>query len=313
VQSFAAAITATGPTFAWVAVGMLLRRLGWLPDAWIQTLSRLMFQFGLPFVLFLGATRVDYSGVLQARYLMAGALATLLVVLLAEVYGRYRGFAAAERGIFVQAAYRSNLGVIGISLCTSAYGEAGLALAALPVALLTVFYNIIAVLVLSAAFGKSSSPLAVIGGILRNPLIIGISLGVLVAVTRWQLPGFIQEYGGEVSAVILPLSLICIGASLDIKLLRRASALTVEAVSWRLLLAPLLSVVLAIQLGISGMELGVLFLLLSSPVAVASFVMVMAAGGSGPMAANIVVITTLVSSVTVTLGFALLQGMGLAA
>jgi predicted permease len=292
---------------------MLLRRLGWLPDEWIQTLSRLMFQFGLPFVLFLGATRVDYSGVLQARYLMAGALATLLVVLLAEVYGRCRGFAAAERGIFVQAAYRSNLGVIGISLCTSAYGEAGLALAALPVALLTVFYNIIAVLVLSAAFGKSSSPLAVIGGILRNPLIIGISLGVLVAVTRWQLPGFIREYGGEVSAVILPLSLICIGASLDIKLLRRASALTVEAVSWRLLLAPLLSVVLAIQLGISGMELGVLFLLLSSPVAVASFVMVMAAGGSGPMAANIVVITTLVSSVTVTLGFALLQGMGLAA
>jgi len=55
------------------------------------------------------------------------------------------------------------------------------------------------------------------------------------------------------------------------------------------------------------LQLGVLFLLVASPVAAASFVMVVAARGDGVLAANIVVLTTLLSIVTVTLGFFLLS------
>jgi predicted permease len=46
---------------------------------------------------------------------------------------------------------------------------------------------------------------------------------------------------------------------------------------------------------------------MSSPVAAASFVMVVAARGDGVLAANIVVLTTLLSVVTVTAGFFLLS------
>lgn len=312
LASFSAALLATAPSFLWVAAGMVVRRLGWMSDAWIQRVSRAMFQFGLPFVLFLGATRVDYANILQARYLMAAALATVLVVVLAELYGRVRDFSRGDRGIFVQAAYRSNLGVLGISLSVSAYGEPGLALAALPVALLTILYNIIAVLVLNSAFGRTNSPLATLKGIAHNPLIIGISLGVLVSVMGWELPQALRQSGGMVAAVVLPLSLLCIGASMNMKAFRHASSLTLEAVGWRLLVGPAVSVLLALLLGIRGDELGVLFLLLASPVAVASFVMVIAAGGNGTLAANIVVLSTLVSSLTVTVGLALLRGLGLA-
>lgn len=312
LASFSAALLATAPSFLWVAAGMVVHRLGWMSDAWIQRVSRAMFQFGLPFVLFLGATRVDYANILQARYLMAAALATVLVVVLAELYGRVRDFSRGDRGIFVQAAYRSNLGVLGISLSVSAYGEPGLALAALPVALLTILYNIIAVLVLNSAFGRTNSPLATLKGIAHNPLIIGISLGVLVSVMGWELPQALRQSGGMVAAVVLPLSLLCIGASMNMKAFRHASSLTLEAVGWRLLVGPAVSVLLALSLGIRGDELGVLFLLLASPVAVASFVMVIAAGGNGTLAANIVVLSTLVSSLTVTVGLALLRGLGLA-
>lgn len=312
LASFSAALLATAPSFLWVAAGMVVHRLGWMSDAWIQRVSRAMFQFGLPFVLFLGATRVDYANILQARYLMAAALATVLVVVLAELYGRVRDFSRGDRGIFVQAAYRSNLGVLGISLSVSAYGEPGLALAALPVALLTILYNIIAVLVLNSAFGRTNSPLATLKGIAHNPLIIGISLGVLVSVMGWELPQALRQSGGMVAAVVLPLSLLCIGASMNMKAFRHASSLTLEAVGWRLLVGPAVSVLLALLLGIRGDELGVLFLLLASPVAVASFVMVIAAGGNGTLAANIVVLSTLVSSLTVTVGLALLRGLGLA-
>jgi predicted permease len=64
-------------------------------------------------------------------------------------------------------------------------------------------------------------------------------------------------------------------------------------------------------MGVRGEQLGILFLLLSSPVAAASFVMVVAARGDGALAANIVVLSTLCSVVTVTAGFYLLSLFGL--
>ena len=50
---------------------------------------------------------------------------------------------------------------------------------------------------------------------------------------------------------------------------------------------------LALLMGVRDEPLGVLFLLTASPVAAASFVMVVAARGDGVLAANIVVLTTL--------------------
>lgn len=309
-QSFAAALAVTGPTFLWVMAGVLIRRLGWLPDRWIAAIAQACFRYGIPVLLFLGASGADYSRLSEARYILVGIIATLLVVALAELWGRLRNMGRRDRGVFVQAAYRSNLGVVGLALCASTYGIDGLAMAALPVALLTILYNLIAVVVLGASHGDVFSWRGIALGIARNPLIIGIALGATVAISGIELPGPVALAGDWTSAIVLPLSVLCIGATLDLRALREQSAVTLDAVLWRVLLAPLLSTVLAIVWGINGMELGVLFLLLASPVAVASFVMVVAVGGNGTLAANIVVLTTLLSSVALTLGLALLKAGG---
>ena len=89
--------------------------------------------------------------------------------------------------------------------------------------------------------------------------------------------------------------------------LRSTGAIAWEATAWRLCVGPLLTGLLALLMGVRDEQLGVLFLLVASPVAAASFVMVVAARGDGVLAANIVVLTTLLSIVTVTLGFFLLS------
>jgi malonate transporter len=76
------------------------------------------------------------------------------------------------------------------------------------------------------------------------------------------------------------------------------------------LIGPAVAVAVAISMGVHGAELGVLFLLSSAPPAAAGYIMVVAAGGNGPLAANIVVIGTLISSLSITLGLALLQIFG---
>ena len=304
---FYATLKVSVPTFAWVVLGLLLHRVGALSDALIKRISRLAFNFGLPVMLFAGAAQVDYANVGNARYLLAGVLATLLTLTLSWIYSRWRGHPRELQGIFVQAAFRSNLAIVGVALAVAAYGERGPVLAALPVALMTALYNVLAVWVLNTTLGIGTSVMLLLQGIARNPLIIGIAAGVALSVSGLPVPAFVVPLSSGLSVFFLPLMLVCIGGSMKLSDLRSAGAITWEATFWRLCLGPLLGVMLALAIGVSGEQLGVLFLLLSAPVAASSFVMVVAAKGDGVLAANIVVLSTLLSIVTVTAGFFLLS------
>lgn len=301
------ALSVSVPTFGWVLLGLLLRRVGLVSAAFIGTVSRLAFNYGLPLMLFASAAQVDYSALGNARYLAAGALGTFLTLALAWAYSRWRGHPRAQQGIFVQAAFRSNLAIVGLGLAVSAYGERGPLLAALPVALMTALYNVLAVWVLNSTLASGTSVKSLLYGIARNPLIIGISCGVALSLSGLPIPGLIVPASAGLSAFFLPLMLICIGGSMQISQLRSTGAIAWEATVWRLCVGPLLTVLLALLMGVRDEQLGVLFLLTASPVAAASFVMVVAARGDGVLAANIVVLTTLLSIVTVTLGFFLLS------
>jgi predicted permease len=292
-------------------LGVAARRLNILRESVINGVSRFAFVAALPVMLFASAARVDFYALEDINYLLAGIFATLITALLAWYYGRWRQFPRARLGIFVQAAFRSNLAIVGIALCVSAYGDIGLALAALPIAILTALYNVLAVLVLNSTLGSSHSPATFVLGILRNPLIIGIAAGIAVSLLEWPVPGAINVLADGVATYYLPLALLCIGGAMHLDTLRTAAALTWEATAWRLCLAPVVGVVLALLMGVRGEPLGVLFLLLSSPVAAASFVMVVAARGDGQLAANMVILTTLCSVITVTAGFFVLSLMGL--
>ena len=154
---FYAALAVSLPTFGWVIVGVLLKRFGVLPEALNRNLSRFAFNVGLPIMLFAGAAQVDYTTLSSARYLLAGILATLLTLVLSGLYSRWRGHPRQVQGIFVQSAFRSNLAIVGVALTFSAYGELGPVLAALPIALMTVLYNILAVWVLNITLGSGTT------------------------------------------------------------------------------------------------------------------------------------------------------------
>ncbi len=269
-----------------MVAGLTLRGLGLLTEPLVNRVSQLAFRFGLPIMLFSSAAQVDYSTIGSAVYLLAGALATVLTLALAWIYSRWRGYPRPQQGILVQASFRSNLAIIGIALAVSAYGERGLLLAAMPVALLTALYNVLAVWVLNVTHGSGATGAALLG--------------------------FVAPLGALMSTFFLPLMLLCIGGAIQLSKLRGTGLIAWEATAWRLCVGPLLAVLLAVAMGVRDEPLGVLFLLISSPVAAASFVMVVAARGDGVLAANIVVLTTLLSLLTVTVGFFLLSLFALA-
>ena len=299
------------PTFGWVVAGAVLARIGWLPQSLNDRISRVSFNFGLPLLLFAGAASVDYSSLRSATFLLAGVLATLAVTMASWGYSAWRGHVLAERGIFVQGAFRSNLAIMGLALCISAYGEKGAQLGALAVAVMTSLYNVLAVLVLNRTLGDNSSPVAALLGVLRNPLLIGIAAGVALSLSGLPVPDVVEPASLRLGQFFLPLMLVCIGGAMKLSELRLSGSLAWEATFWRLVIAPLLSVLLALALGVRDEALGVLFLLVASPAAAASYIMVVAARGNGVLAANIVVLTTVLSVITLTLGLFVLSLLSL--
>jgi predicted permease len=309
-ELFGFALGVTSQAFIWVILGVLLYRVGWLPAWLVREASLFVFRLGLPIVLFIGAVKVDYRQLPNLGYLLAPVIATLLIVAGAGLYARLRRFPLQDAAIFVQGAYRSNSGVMGVALAAAAYGDEGVALAALPVAVITILYNAIAVVLLGRAYGDHSSPWRALGGLLTNPLIIGIAAGVTCSVAGWPLNFHVERVGAIFTSGMLPMALVCIGASLNLKTLRESGWLTLEASFWKLLVTPAVTMGVAVALGVHSAELAVLFLLVAAPTAAASYIMVMGAGGNGALAANVVLLSTLLSMVTLTVGLALLQWYG---
>ena len=83
------------------------------------------------------------------------------------------------------------------------------------------------------------------------------------------------------------------------------------ATSYKLIAAPALITLGGYLLGFRGMELGMLFLMNATPVAAASYIMARSMGGNAALAANIIALTTLLSTLSCTLGMVILQTLGL--
>lgn len=299
------------PTFGWVLAGLVLHRVGLFPASVNERFSRLAFNYGLPVMLFAGAAQVNYRDMEGASYLYAGVIACLAVFFASWQYSKLRGHERGEQGVFVQAAFRSNLAIVGIALAYSAYGDRGTVIAALPVALLTILYNVLAVWVLNVTLGAGTTLRTVVLGVLKNPLVVGISAGVLLSLLYYPPPQVLRPVSATLSAFFLPAMLICIGGAMNVSRLYRAGSLAWEASAWRLVLGPGLGVCIALLFGVRDEALGVLFLLLATPVAVSGHVMVVAARGDGELAANITVLTTLLSLLSITLGLFLLSALSL--
>ena len=306
-------INVTGPIFILVVLGIVLKRINFLDDHFIQISSRLVFTVCLPVLLFTTIIGIDIRQNFDASLFTFSVIASCLTFLLSWVVAILFVLPRTDRGVFVQASFRSNLGVVGLALCANAYGAEGLVLASLLIAILTAVYNVLSVIVLSYYNTSHSVSIRQVAiDILKNPLIISIALAVAVSLLGVPVPNIFMSAGEYLGSLALPLALLGTGAGMNLKAIRHSSLITLLTVMMKTALLPLLVTVLAWQLGFTGMTLGVLFLLFVSPTATASFIMVKSMGGNDGLAANLIMVTTLVGMLTSSLGLYLLRLLGIA-
>lgn len=305
------AFNVTGPIFLILMLGIALARAGLITDAFVDAGSKLVFNVTLPSLLFVSISRTSIEHTANFALIGYALAGTLAAWLLLEWLAGHLVQPPEDRGVVVQGAFRSNMGIIGLAYCANAYGERGIAAASIYLGLVTILLNVLSVVTLSRSLHRDRSAAGIVAAIARNPLILGILLALPVAWAQIQLPAIILKTAGYFAEMTLPLALLCTGASLSLKSLLHESRNAVYAGVGKLALMPLLLTVGGALVGFRGIDLGILFLMSSAPTAAASYVMARGMGGNAGLAANIIVLTTMGSLFVTSLGIVLLRGHGL--
>ena len=190
-------LNATVPIFFLILLGMFLRRIQLMDDAFTARLNTLVFRVCLPALLFHDMYRTDYRTNWNTAYVVYCALATLASILICTGVS-YLLKDRSVQGEFIQTSYRSSATILGIAVVQNLYHNVGMAplmvIGAVPI------YNIAAVIILEMYRpdrGKLDAMLLrkTLHGILTNPIILSILLGFAWSLLR--LPGPLRHPAGN--------------------------------------------------------------------------------------------------------------------
>jgi predicted permease len=299
------------PVFCIVLLGAALRACGFLNQAGIAPVNRLVYWVGMPCLLFGEVARSDMA--FAGRWDAIGAVlaATIACLALAWSIGRALGLRGPALASMAHAAFRGNLAFVGLAVLhysAPADGPDPMPLAVIVLTIMVAFYNAAGVTVLLLGRHRLSfSALGrIAGSVASNPLLLS-SLGGLAY--RWLVPTLpiaadrTLEALGQIS---LPLALLAIGVQLDLGRMRGGWGAVLVASSIKVIVGPACVWLLARWIGLDALEQRVAVIFMACPTAAASYVLADQLHGDREVTAGIVALSTLLSigslSIAVVMG-----------
>lgn len=302
------------PYFLLIIFGVVLRALGVVPRSFFQGANRFTFRVALPFQVFCSIADIDRPGGRIGSFMLFALLATVtsFAVIWAATEIIYRNRKDLI-GTLVQGAFRGNFLLLGIPLAVSVMGESAVPAAAMALVIAIPAYNGLSVVVLAArgTAGKKPTVSGVLRNIATNPLIIGIVLAVPFMLTGLRLPSMLDTAVRYVGQAAVPLGLLSIGGLLNLADATARLRPAIYSSFIKNILLPACVMPAGILAGFRGEELMVLLVLTAAPVSISSYPMAAEMGGDGPLASNILILTTFVSGFVLAAGIYLLRTFAL--
>ncbi|WP_372892737.1 AEC family transporter [Rhodosalinus sp.] len=216
----------TLPFFALIGLGYGAGRTRFFGPEATAHLTKFVFYFALSAMLFRFAANLSLAEVLNWHLVGAYLWATALVYALAMLVAFLRGLDTPTAAVEAQCAAIGNTGFLGVPMLTLLLGPAAIGPVMMALAVdLIVFSSLIVILITGARDGRMS--LRVLGtvgmGLLRNPMIVAISLGFAWSALGHPLPEPADAFLALLGAAATPGALFAIGASLATKSAERVS------------------------------------------------------------------------------------------
>jgi predicted permease len=290
-------MVALAPVFLAILTGWGARLTKVVPESAWPGVNRLAYMVLAPVFMFTEIVRADLSFE-DASFAAAGVLSFIAMgvvgFVLKPVAGSGPTFASAHQG-----AVRWNTFVI-LAAAAAVFGVEGAALVALLMGPGIPVVNIMTVTVHSRwGEGQNPSWRGVMRSLATNPLLIACVLGLAVNLSGLRLPPPAMDFLGIVGRGALGVTLMCVGAGLDLKAISARPVLMAAAVVVKLVVAPLVFVGIGLAMGLSGMHLAVLAICGAAPSPPAAYILTREMGGDPRFMAGHISATTLLSAAAI--------------
>lgn len=302
------------PVFLVIGLGFGLKRTGLVDSNFLFQLNRLIFYVALPALLFYKVAKADF----QASFnpvLLFSLIGTITAAFAGSyLYGLARGYPENRLGAFCQASFRGNLAYVGLAVIFNAYGEEGFARAGILLGFLVPLLNFLSVLALLLPQQKTEHSMSRAFWMYQfafNPLILASFAGILWSYLNLPLPEVVDRALDIVTGMSLPLALIAIGASFSPRKLQGDIKVASLATAIKVALLPLVTAIVLIALGVGGKDLGIGVIFAGTPTATAAFIMAQQLKSDAELSGSIIMLSTLSSLLTYTVGLYLLSALNL--
>ena len=231
----------TLPFFALIGLGYGAGRTRFFTEEATAYLTKFVFYFALSAMLFRFSANLSISEIFDGRLAAAYLWGTAFTYGIAMAVAFLRGLKVETAAIEAQCAAIGNTGFLGVPMLALLLGQEAVGPIILVLAIdLIVFSSLLVILVTGSRDGRmSAAVLRTVGvGLVKNPMIVSIVLGLAVSGSGLPIPGPVNEFLATLGNAATPGALFAIGASLASK-----SAERVQIAGWlsfcKLVLHPL--------------------------------------------------------------------------
>jgi predicted permease len=288
------------PDFAIIALGYFLRRFWMAPAAWV-TIEKLVYFVLFPCLLFFSVVSSNFNVNTVGSFALGGP-----TIIFASFVLGWLGLLISKMGRVdfasgLQTAYRFN-SYIGLALASRLGGQSAVANIAILLALCVPLCNVLAVGTMSKG-GRFTAFFE----ILKNPLIIGTSLGIAAKLLGVQVPEPMMLTLERLAQAAVSLGLLAVGSGLVFSGLKGNWAVSIWWLTVKLVAAPMVAVLYAHFMNLPEEQAVVLLVFSAIPSASSAYILAARMGGNAPLVACLISMSTVGAAVTLPLVFAAVQ------
>lgn len=292
MESLKLSYNAIMPIFLLMLLGYILKRLNVASKATFDAINKLIFKIFLPILLFYNIYTTELSEMLDPKLIGFTVTGVLLIFAVGSFVVMALTKSDPKRGVMLQGFFRSNFAILGIPIVNYICGNKTSGLASIMVAVIVPMFNILAVICLERFRGGKLRILALLKGIITNPLVIGCALGALFLVFDWRLPSVVERAVDDLSGIATPLAMVVLGAGFTFSSMKGRLREIIITVSAKLIIIPMIMLSAAVLLGFRGEALACILVTFGAPAAVSSYAMSQQMGGDEKLAAQVVVLSS---------------------
>lgn len=292
--------------FLMMAVGFALYKAGWIDAKGEALLVKLALKIAVPCALFTNAVAYLGDGLSVGNPLcfLLPVLTIALSLASALVFVRIFRVEPNRRGLTASVFSMSNTIIIGLPVCTSIFGEAGIPFVILYYAANTVLFWTIGAGMIAADGGEKIRLNLKSLRRVFSPALLGFLLGLFFVLTGFSVPKAVAKAVSTIGQMNTPVCMILVGASiakLGFREMFRFGRAGVLAMLGRAVLSPLIVLAVCLLTGLNGTPARVYLLMSAMPAMNQSVLVAKNSGADDLLAARLLSATALIMLVAVPL------------